>query len=61
MKPSPMSCALEALQTEGLAGPIGPYLQVEYPVASAWESGQLLVGVYRSDRRDGRAPPCHRL
>jgi ATP-dependent exoDNAse (exonuclease V) beta subunit len=36
--------ALEALQMEGLAGPIGPYLQVEYPVASAWESGQLLVG-----------------
>ena len=36
--------ALETLQTEGLAGPISPYLQLEYPVASAWESGQLLVG-----------------
>ena len=36
--------ALETLQTEGLAGPIGPHLQVEYPVASAWEGGQLLGG-----------------
>ncbi|MFN7995282.1 MAG: UvrD-helicase domain-containing protein [Bryobacteraceae bacterium] len=36
--------ALETLQAEGLAGPISPHLQVEYPVASTWEGGQLLVG-----------------
>jgi ATP-dependent helicase/nuclease subunit A len=36
--------ALAALRTEGLAGPVGPGLQVEYPVAAAWEGGRLLAG-----------------
>ena len=36
--------ALESLRTEGLARPLGPDLQVEYPVAAAWEGGQLLGG-----------------
>src|SRR5207249_1742428 len=36
--------ALETLQTEGLAGPIDSHLQVEYPIASAWEGGRLLGG-----------------
>ena len=53
--------ALETLQTEGLAGPIGAHLQVEYPVASAWEGGQLLVGYIDLVGVDGRDPPCHRL
>jgi ATP-dependent helicase/nuclease subunit A len=36
--------ALESLRTEGLARPLGPDLQVEYPVAAAWDDGQLLGG-----------------
>jgi ATP-dependent exoDNAse (exonuclease V) beta subunit len=36
--------AVAALQKEGLTGPIGAHLQVEYPVAAAWEGGQLLSG-----------------
>jgi len=36
--------ALESLRTEGLARPLGPGLQVEYPVAAAWEGGRLLGG-----------------
>lgn len=36
--------ALESLQTEGLVRPLGSDLQVEYPVAAAWEGGQLLGG-----------------
>jgi ATP-dependent helicase/nuclease subunit A len=39
-----VSRTLETLQKEGLAGPIGAHLQVEYPIASAWEGGQLLGG-----------------
>jgi ATP-dependent helicase/nuclease subunit A len=35
---------MEALRKECLAGPIGPNLQVEYPIASAWDGGQLLGG-----------------
>ncbi len=35
---------LDSLRTEGLARPLGPTLQVEYPVAAAWEGGQLLGG-----------------
>jgi ATP-dependent helicase/nuclease subunit A len=36
--------AIEALKAEALAGPIGSELQVEYPVAGAWEGGLLLGG-----------------
>jgi len=36
--------ALETLRAEGLARPVGPELQIEYPVAAAWEGGQLLSG-----------------
>jgi len=36
--------AVEALKKEGLAGPIGTHLQVEYPIAATWEGGQLLSG-----------------
>jgi len=36
--------ALEALRAEGLARPVGPDLQIEYPVAAAWEGGVLLGG-----------------
>jgi ATP-dependent helicase/nuclease subunit A len=35
---------LAALQAEGLVRPIGSDLQVEYPVAAAWENGRLLSG-----------------
>ena len=35
---------LDSLRTEGLARPLGPSLQVEYPVAAAWDGGQLLGG-----------------
>lgn len=36
--------ALDALQSEGVLRPIGPDLQVEYPVAGTWGDGQLLSG-----------------
>jgi ATP-dependent helicase/nuclease subunit A len=36
--------ALDALRSEGLLRPLGPDLQIEYPVASGWEGGQLLRG-----------------
>jgi ATP-dependent exoDNAse (exonuclease V) beta subunit len=36
--------ALEALGTDGLAGPLGPNLQLEYPVAGQWADGQLVNG-----------------
>ena len=36
--------ALRALKAEGVARPIGPGVQIEYPVAGAWEGGQLLAG-----------------
>jgi len=36
--------ALTALRGEGLEGPEGPGLRVEYPVAGAWEGGTLVSG-----------------
>jgi ATP-dependent exoDNAse (exonuclease V) beta subunit len=36
--------AIGALRAEGLLRPLGSDLQVEYPVAAAWEGGQLLGG-----------------
>jgi len=36
--------ALAALRVEGLARSVGSDLQLEYPVAAAWEGGQLLSG-----------------
>jgi ATP-dependent helicase/nuclease subunit A len=36
--------AVEALRREAIEGPPGPRLQVEYPVAGAWDVGQLLTG-----------------
>ncbi|HXH84484.1 MAG TPA: 3'-5' exonuclease, partial [Candidatus Tectomicrobia bacterium] len=36
--------ALAALRAAGLAGSIGPALQLEYPVAGSWEGGRLLSG-----------------
>jgi ATP-dependent helicase/nuclease subunit A len=36
--------ALDCLRAQGLLGPIGPTLQVEYPVAGAWSGGLLLSG-----------------
>jgi ATP-dependent helicase/nuclease subunit A len=39
-----VSRAVAALQNEGLAGPIGRHLRVEYPIAAASGGGQLLSG-----------------
>jgi ATP-dependent helicase/nuclease subunit A len=36
--------ALETLRAEGLARTPGPDFQMEYPVAAAWEDGQLMTG-----------------
>jgi ATP-dependent helicase/nuclease subunit A len=36
--------AVEALRAEGLVGPLGTHLRVEYPVAAAWDGGLLLGG-----------------
>ncbi len=36
--------AISALRAEGLADRIGPALQLEYPVAGAWEGGRLMSG-----------------
>jgi ATP-dependent exoDNAse (exonuclease V) beta subunit len=36
--------AVETLRTENLAGPIGAHLQLEYPIASAWDDGRLMGG-----------------
>ncbi len=36
--------ALEALRREGIDGPTGTRLQVEYSVAGSWDGGQLLSG-----------------
>ena len=36
--------AVETLRTDGLAGPIGAHLQLEYPIASAWDGGRLMGG-----------------
>ncbi|MGH7307226.1 MAG: UvrD-helicase domain-containing protein, partial [Candidatus Rokuibacteriota bacterium] len=36
--------ALRALGSEGLVRPAGPELRLEYPVAGAWQGGQLLSG-----------------
>jgi ATP-dependent helicase/nuclease subunit A len=39
-----VSRTLRGLGSEGLLGPIDPYLQIEYPVAGLWDGGQLLGG-----------------
>jgi ATP-dependent helicase/nuclease subunit A len=49
--------AIAALAREGIAGPTGPSLQLEYPVAGAWDGGRLLSGfvdlvAVRGDRLD---------
>jgi ATP-dependent helicase/nuclease subunit A len=36
--------AIAALTREGITGPTGPHLQLEYPVAGAWDGGRLLSG-----------------
>jgi ATP-dependent helicase/nuclease subunit A len=36
--------ALAALKAEGVTGPLGPAVRVEYPVAAAWDDGVLLGG-----------------
>jgi hypothetical protein len=36
--------AWQALQELGLARPLGPDLQIEYPVAAPWDGGSLLMG-----------------
>jgi ATP-dependent helicase/nuclease subunit A len=36
--------ALAALMAEGVRGPLGPAVRVEYPVAAAWDDGVLLGG-----------------
>ncbi len=36
--------ALAALKAEDLARPLGPELQIEYPVAGAWDGGVLMGG-----------------
>jgi ATP-dependent helicase/nuclease subunit A len=39
-----VSRALDSLRAEGLLGPLGSALQVEYPVAGPWSGGRLLSG-----------------
>ncbi len=41
---SDVARALEALRTAGFGGPLGPSLQLEYPVAGQWSDGQLVNG-----------------
>src|SRR5206468_12856687 len=36
--------ALDALRAAGLARPPGPDLQLEYPIAGAWDGGLLVSG-----------------
>jgi ATP-dependent helicase/nuclease subunit A len=39
-----VSRALAALKAEGIEGPVGSGLRIEYPIAGAWSEGPLLSG-----------------
>jgi ATP-dependent helicase/nuclease subunit A len=39
-----VSRALAAMKTEGIEGPVGSAVRLEYPIAGAWSEGRLLSG-----------------